>query len=35
MSNTVYFITDIKYVRYSDYLALEERVRVLEEKLHN
>ena len=35
MSNTVYFITDIQYVRYSDYLALEERVRVLEEKLQN
>lgn len=35
MSNTVYFITDIQYVRYSDYLALEERVRVLEEKLKN
>ena len=35
MSNTVYFITDIQYVRYSDYLALEERVRVLEGKLQN
>ena len=35
MSNTVYFITDIQYVRYSDYLALEERVRVLEVKLQN
>ena len=35
MSNTVYFITDIQYVRYSDYLALQERVRVLEEKLQN
>lgn len=35
MSNTVYFITDIQYVRYSDYLALQERVRVLEENLHN
>ena len=35
MSDTVYFITDIQYVRYSDYLALQERVRVLEENLHN
>lgn len=35
MSNTVYFITDIQYVRYSDYLALQERVRVLEENLQN
>ena len=35
MSKTVYFITDIQYVRYSDYLALEERVRVLEGKLQN
>ena len=35
MSNTVYFITDIQYVRYSDYLALQERVRVLEGKLQN
>lgn len=35
MSDKVYFITDIQYVRYSDYLALEERVRALEEKLQN
>ena len=35
MSNTIYFITDIQYVRYSDYLALQERVRVLEENLQN
>ena len=35
MSNTVYFITDIQYVRYSDYLALEARVQNLEKKSQN
>lgn len=34
MSDDIYFITDIKYVRYSEYEALEERVRILEGKIN-